>query len=208
MNTSRTTTGLGAVLIVVSLAGAGGCAFGTRHAELSYPPNPGNTLIDSARAESGAGPACCDVVLTVSDRRATTARIGNVRNTFGMDTADVVTQDDVRSWVEGALTQELRNAGYAVIADQGSAASGEAIRLNAEIIKVHCDVYMTYDGEVSMAVTLSAKDQAPLARNYEGSGGVGLNWAATADSYAQSLALALQNAISQVLVDLAQYQKP
>ena len=205
MSTSLENSFLTSLLIILGLSVSSGCAFGTRHAELTYPPvdrEPG-ALVAAARAGE-AGAACCDVVLNVSDMRAETRRIGNVRNTFGMDTADVVTSDDVRTWVEDAFKHELTSAGYAVV----PAGSDHAIMLDADITKVHCDVYLTYDGEVSMTVSLSREGMPALEKHYEGSGSVGLSWAATAQSYAGSLALALQDAVSHVMQDLAKFRNP
>jgi uncharacterized lipoprotein YajG len=206
MNASRGYGSLGALIIVLGLVNLSGCAFGTRHAELGYPPAEPEAggMIAAARAADALTPGCCEIVISVSDMRARTDRIGNVRNTFGMDTADVVTKDDVRAWVEDAFTHELTGAGYTVL-PAGSGAEN-AILLKASITNVHCDAYLTYDGDVLMTVTLSRQDQPDFAKSYEGSGSVGLSWAATAKSYAESLALALEDAIAQVMVDLARFQ--
>ena len=65
---------------------------------------------------------------------------------------------------------------------------------------------MTYDADVSMAVTLTLKDQQPFQRSYEGDGSVGVNWGATGKSYAESLSLALQDAITKMLADIAEFR--
>ena len=192
---------------VVSLAGTTGCAFGTRHAELTYPPSsPDEGAIETVDAAERAPAVSREIVLKVSDERTERDRIGNVRNGFGMDTADVITDDDVLGWVEGALSLELANAGYNVVANGSEPLSDDAISLTTEIVEVYCDVFMTYDGDVSLMVTMVGNDQEPVRKQYEGEGGVGMNWAATASSYAESLSLALQNAISKILIDLAQYE--
>lgn len=210
MNASWRTGWLGLHLVVLGMVVLSGCAFGTRHAELSYPPEggEGGGLVAAARADTGNVPGCCEVILAVSDRRTETRRIGNVRNGFGMDTADVVTGSDVTAWVAGAFRQELAEAGYTVVPPESDASSTGAIRLEAEIIKVHCDVIFSYEGDVWINVYLSRQDNAPIANSYHGSGSAGLNWAATSESYAESLARALRDAITQVMTDLAQYQSP
>jgi hypothetical protein len=210
MDASWRTGRLGLLLVVLGMAALSGCAFGTRHVELSYPPEggEGGGLVAAARADTGNVPRCCEVILAVSDRRTDIRRIGNVRNGFGMDTADVVTGSDVTAWVAGAFRQELAEAGYTVVPAESNAASAGAVRLEAEITTVYCDVIFSYKGDVWMNVYLSGQDSAPIANSYHGSGSAGLNWAATSDSYAESLARALRDAVMQVMADLAQYQSP
>lgn len=204
MNTPRILRNTGALLVTAAVLALSGCAFGTRHAELSYPPHEhaDGKVLSVAHADP-AMPGCCDVLLTVRDMRAKTDRVGNVRNGFGMDTADVVTDADVRAWVENAFRHDLEQAGY-VVRPTGAEAQ-DAVRLDADITKVHCDAYLTYDGNVAMSVTLAQPDTERFERHYEGSGSAGVSWAATSKSYGESLSLALQDAIAQVMTDLASY---
>jgi len=193
--------------LISSIALLSGCAFGTRTAELSYPPEEnGGGLIQSAQAQGTELHRSKIVALSVTDERSERNRIGNVRNGFGMDTADVVTKDDIRGWVDDALTKELESAGYEVVRSDEAGASKDVIGLQAEILKVYCDVYFTYDGEVALMVTLDSEDSDTVKKQFEGEGGVGLNWAATGDSYAESLALALQDVIAKLLAEVAAYQ--
>jgi len=197
-----------ALVLLSSTLGITGCAFGTRHAELSYPPMAaeGGGLIASAHAKANVPEESREIVVQVTDQRTSRERIGNVRNGFGIDTANVVTSDDIRLWVESALTVELANAGYTIVADGGRATSDDAIALYTEILEVYCDVYMTYGADVSLTVTLTVKDQQPFQRTYEGDGSVGVNWGATGKSYAESLSLALQDAIAKILADIAEFR--
>jgi hypothetical protein len=196
------------VAILILLASITGCAFGTRHAELSYPPSAsdGVSLIASAHQEASVAGKSREVVVQVSDQRDSRERIGNVRNGFGMDTADVITNDDLNLWVKRALISELANAGYTIVADGGRATGDDAIALDAEILEVYCDVYISFDADVSMRVTLSGKDIQPLPRTYEGDGSVGVAWDLTAKGFAESLSLALQDAISKILADMAEFR--
>lgn len=201
----KTRTAIVAIAVVTLL---NACAFGTRTANLSYPPDEddGGGLISSAKAAEAPSGQAQQVRLSVTDERSKRERIGNVRNTFGMDTADVVTNDDVQAWVDEALMVELENAGYEIVRSTDPVVNDDVIALDAEILEVYCDVYLTYDGDVSLLVTLEREGQEPVKRQFEGEGSVGLNWAATAASYSESLALALQDAISEILVEVAAYQ--
>jgi hypothetical protein len=203
MNALRSLKALGGLLVLTMLSG---CAFGTRHADLAYPPANGGAMV-IAQAEAAGAPAVAryDVILAVADMRATTERVGNVRNGFGMDTADVVTASDVRAWVESAFMYELVGAGYTVIPAGSEVDDETAVMLDADVTKVYCDAYLTYDGEVLMTVTLSQHGSPPLHKAYQGSGSVGLNWGATGTSYGESLSLALKDAIGKVMSDLAAY---
>jgi predicted alternative tryptophan synthase beta-subunit len=193
------------VVLVATATLLSGCAFGTRTAHLTYPPEEGDhSTIALAHAQEGQPDRGRIVVLSVTDDRTEKSRIGNVRNTFGMNTADVVTSDDVRGWVEAAMKSELERAGY-VVMQEGAPQTEYAVGLQASLVKVYCDVYMTYDGEVSLMLNLQGGNRSPARKLVEGEGGVGLNWAATAKSYGESLALALQNAISKVLTELDAY---
>lgn len=193
------------VVLVATAALLGGCAFGTRTAHLTYPPEEsGHSAIPAAHAQESKSDRGRVVVLNVTDDRPEKSRIGNVRNTFGMDTADVVTSDDVLGWVENALKSELERAGYTVM-QEGRSQTDDAVGLQTSVMKVYCDVYMTYDGEVSLMLNLRGSNRSPASKLIEGKGSVGMSWAGTAKSYAESLALALQNAISKVLIELDAY---
>ena len=47
-------------------------------------------------------------------KKSTSWVIGTVKNTLGMKTADVITENDIGDWLVGALTQELSIAGYRI----------------------------------------------------------------------------------------------
>jgi len=192
--------------VVLAVVGASGCAFGTRNAELAYPPKEEEGgVVATAQAATAVSVQGRRVVLTVTDERPNKARVGNVRNAFGMDTADVVTNDDIAAWVAGAFRHDLEALGYSV--DTSPAGAGEeAVQLEARVVEVYCDVYMTYDGDVALDVTFATPGRPPLNKYYKGAGSVGVNWAATAESYSESLARALQDAISQVAQDLPAYE--
>lgn len=83
--------------------------------------------------------------------------VGNVKNTYGMKTADTVTGDSVSDWVAKALTIELTNAGFTpeVVDDIG--ASGQGIKTRVLRVWVDQDPgFWTVGaiGEVQMRVAL------------------------------------------------------
>jgi hypothetical protein len=197
------------VLVIFGWLGLNGCALGTRHGHLTYPPENGESkgLIASAHASSARPSASRDILLTVSGNRTVMHLVGHVKNGFGMDMAAVETEDNIQMWVQDALTQELTHAGYNVTSDATVAAKESAIALDAESLKVYVDSYWTYNGDVELIVTLSRIDRKAFKRHYAGHGSIGINYAATAKGYGESLELALQDTISQLLVDLSQYEQ-
>ncbi len=184
---------------------ATGCAFGNRHATLVYPPEEESKDPGPGVAEASPAPAVTGepiILLQFADKRSKGRVIGEVQNGFGMHTADVVTEDSVAEWVTGALEMELRKAGYEVIdgEDLESPATGPVVI--GEVLAVYCTAYWSYDGEVSFVASVKEGGKEILKKQYTGKGSAGTNWTATARSYAQSLSLALADAIGSLVDDL------
>jgi len=85
-----------------------GCAFIDQRVDLSY------ERIVNARGGSGelfiAKPKEHQSLI----KKSTSWVIGTVKNTMGMKTADVITENDIGDWLVGALSQELSVAGYSI----------------------------------------------------------------------------------------------
>lgn len=191
---------IAAILIVGGLAP--GCAFGERQASLAYPPRvEDEALVSSAQAASAAGSGTV-YIRNFSDLRPDKRIVGHVRNGFGMKTAEVVAQRDVPKWVHDALAHELKASGYQVL--EGAAPAGGAT-ISGDIVRVYCDAYFTYDGEVTLRIEYGKAGQSLVQNVYKGTGSAGLNLAATGDSYSQSLSMALQSALRQFIADLGKH---
>lgn len=194
------------VISVLCLLGVSACAFGDRRANLSYPPAESDdevAVVSTAQAREATRASRGMIILAAfSDRRPDKKIVGHVRNGFGIKTAEVLAQNDVREWVEKAIAWELENAGYEVTREAPEGASESAAVLSGDVVRVYCDAYFSYDGEVILQAVLTKNGEILSDRSYSGQGSVGLNWAATAESYAQSLALALQQALIQLLSEI------
>jgi uncharacterized lipoprotein YajG len=177
-----------------------GCAFGERQASLAYPPVADEDLISSAEAAPSAQGGTV-YIGDFEDIRSSTMLVGHVRNGFGMKTAEVVAQRDVPEWVREALVHELKASGYQVM--DGVAQAGQTT-ISGDIVRVYCDAYFTYEGEVALRMEATKEGQSLVQNTYTGTGSAGMNWAATEDSYSQSLSLALQSALRQFLADLGE----
>jgi len=180
-----------------------GCAFGTRQPTLTYPPQAASGETGVAHAASPPAQKPVTIVLRkFTDQRSDRRVVGTVRNGFGMKTADVVPTNDVADWVTEAIRSELQSSGYTVL--DAAAADSESAVVSGEILNVFCDMYMSYTGQVSLLARVSRGEKELFNRHYAGEGSTGLAWAATADSYNQSLALALAAALHRFVPELNQ----
>lgn len=177
-----------------------GCAFGERQANLGYPPVADEAMVSSAEA-SPMSRGGVVYIANFGDVRSNKILIGHVRNCFGMKTAEVVARRDVPGWVREALIHELKASGYQVM--DGVAPVGQTT-ISDEIVRIYCDAYFTYEGEVTLHMEAEKEGQSLVQNTYTGTGSAGMNWAATGDSYSQSLAMALQSALHQFIADLGQ----
>ncbi len=198
----RLIRGAGISAALVSVVLFTGCAFGTRQPTLIYPPasEPGETGL--AHAEVKPAPKNIRIVLRpFTDQRSDKRVVGTVRNALGMRTADVIPTNSVPDWVAQAIATELRNSGYSVTSEMPEDASQTAV-VSGEILNVFCDMYFSYTGQVSLIARVSKDGKDLLNKHYAGEGSAGLAVAMTAESYAQSLALALSSAVKQFVSDL------
>jgi uncharacterized lipoprotein YajG len=194
------------IAVLVSVFFLGGCAFGTREATLIYPPAPEPGGMPVAQAAARQDSKNISVALAAfNDQRSDKKVVGTVRNGFGMRTADVVPGNSVPAWVAQALKTELQNNGYTVIsAAPGDSSAMAGAVISGEILNVFCDMYFTYTGQVSLVVKVTKGGKEVYNKHYAGEGSAGVAWAGTADSFAQSLALALSAAARQLIADLDQ----
>ncbi len=191
-------------LLIVLLIGffASGCAFGARHVTLSYPPesNMGElSVTDAAASTSLPGPEKTIAFFQFKDLRPDKGRIGNVQNALGMDTADVIAENDVAEWINNAIIMELEGAGYKVIKGQENNNTEGILVLKGNIREVYVTAYFSYDAEVSLLVELELDNKVIMREFYNSMGSVGLNWAMTADSAGESLSLALADVIRKIV---------
>lgn len=177
------------------------CAFGTRNATLLYPPKGDAGVVPAAQAAVATpAPAKRAVTLvTFVDQRTDKNAVGTMRNGFGMRTADVLASNSVTNWVTQAVKLELEKRGYAVTLGAPQAAGAV---VTGEVLKVFCDMYMSYTGQVSLRMQLSRDGQGLITRNYDGEGSAGIAFAGTAESFAESLSRALAAALKPLIADL------
>lgn len=194
-------------LFIIAVLGLSGCAFGDREAFLSYPPKP--TSDGSVVSAAQAAPVAPShgkpiIVLRFDDLRTDKRTVGEVRNGWGMKTANVIVKNDVAEWATQAATVELQKAGYQVSSSDSPTKPPNAPVLKAEILTVYCIALFAYEGEVSFVAKVQRDGREILSKRYTGTGSAGFNMAATGESYSQSLSLALGNAIGNLVTDIKQ----
>ncbi|HYP68786.1 MAG TPA: YajG family lipoprotein [Thiobacillaceae bacterium] len=196
--------GVSVAATLVSVILLAGCAFGTRQPTLIYPPKSEPSETSVAHAAAIPTPKHVQIILKpFVDQRSNKNVVGTVRNGFGMRTADVIPTNSVDEWVTQAVTAELKNDGYTVFnGAPGDNSAGPSAVVSGEVLNVFCDMYLSYTGQVSVITRVTKDGKEFLNKHYAGEGSAGLAFAGTAESYSQSLALALSSVIKQFVSDL------
>jgi hypothetical protein len=184
--------------MVLLAMGTSGCAFGTRQAALQTP-----TFAPVSGGVPATTPSRGTIILvTFDDQRSNKATIGEVRNGWGMHTADVKPDRDISQWVTQSVKAALEQDGYQVLEGKSHSQPGSTPVLRGDILTVYCTALFSYEGEVSFFAHVE-KDGRQLVNNrYTGKGSAGLNWAATGSGYAASIESALKAGIAPMLADL------
>lgn len=186
----------------------GGCAFGDRKVPLTYPPGQNIVQRNAAQALAPAPNAQNVVLLAFIDQRPQKDRIGEVRNGFGMHTADVLAENNVADWVTLATEVELKKAGFKVTVLKVRPGATEEPVVSGEVITVHCGAYFKYGGEIEIAVKVEKAGRTVIQKTYSGKGSAGTNWAATSESYGHALGQALQSASQNFSAELQREISP
>lgn len=190
--------GLPAVLLLLA-----SCAFVDRDVQLDYAAKARETPEANEATAKGVVEASMArlpvvAVQSVTDLRIDKTHIGELRNGIGIHTADVHTKDDGAIWVRKAFTIELRRAGYTV-ADNASRAE---FAIDVELVSVHCTAGFSYAGGIILTAKATRDGEVLAGRRYAGTGSAGVNWSATEVAFAQTLDLALQDAVLQFVREL------
>jgi uncharacterized lipoprotein YmbA len=183
------------------------CAFGDRKVTLSYQPETAESDATAAKVTTAAtgAPVADDgklafIVVPFKDERADKNIVGEVRNGWGMHTADVVVQNDVAQWITDGLKTELAKAGYRVV--ESAADDSTAAQIEGTVARVYCTALFSYEAEVSFFATLHRDGKEVINQQYHGTGSAGVNMAATSGSYKDSLNRALAAALRSLIADL------
>ena len=188
------------VFLGVSLSG---CGPGTREATLIYPPLFTADRSPTAHATTHSILTQETIVIDFMDRRSTMQQVvGGVRNSSGAHVADVIATNSVLAWVADAVKSELETAGYAVARRDAMAPSPSDAFLSVEILTVFSIVRAEYHGEVSVIANLLKDGRELIKKRYYGKGTAGSEWVFKENAHGQALALALSDAVKQLVHDI------
>jgi hypothetical protein len=154
-----------ALLVLFMGAVLGGCAFGDRQVSLTYKP--------LARPVPASGEV---TVVTFRDERPRERLqdVGEVRNGFGMVTADVRIDrkgsvTGVGRWIADALAQELTAGGAHVRrVETEEEARGSAVIVTGAVTKLWINMYLQYDAKLRTTVRVTRAGSAPFEREVKG----------------------------------------
>jgi hypothetical protein len=93
---------------IVLLCLGSGCAFVDQKVSLTYDEAAADVHSDRGGAVDVEMPVCPEFDKT----KKGLCIVGNVKNTYGMKTADTVTEDSVPQWIADALCTEIKAAGF------------------------------------------------------------------------------------------------
>lgn len=178
----------GMLLLFALVLCLSGCAFGTRKPMLTY-----TTTLPAVSKNNIAVK-----VLPFKDERTWSKdKIGDVKNAYGMRCADIIPQNNVSEWITDALKKELSNAGYSVSDD-----STVSNTIEGAVLEVYTDAYWNYGGRVRLSIALKRGGKMLFHKQYSAEKNCGMQWAATAASFAKTLELTLQDAMQQIIPDI------
>jgi hypothetical protein len=187
-----------ALVVGISCVVASGCAFGDRYVvELSYPP-AGGPPPPAGNEGIEPGPPRPARPVTVALQDFTDVRskapIGEVRNGFGMHTADVLPLGHVDRWVTEAIEYELTAAGLRVERLQGRRPMPGQTVISGKITIFYCRALFSYESEVAFIGQVAVGNRVDFTGHLSGNGDAGVNLAATEVGYGECLAAGLQDA--------------
>jgi hypothetical protein len=195
---------LGALVLSISgliVVSGSGCAFVDRHVRLTtYPPPAPRTDPGAAYAAARAGVPLVEIVVNPFTDERDKPVVGEVRNGFGMHTADVIADGSVRDWVTSAVIYELRAAGFRARSAAEGPPTPDDIVVSGTVLTFYCRAMMEYEADVSFLVQVNSGGQVVFNGRAAGTGSAGVNWAASDEGYAESLAGALQQAARTLVV--------
>jgi hypothetical protein len=102
-------------------------------------------------------------VNTFEDVRPDRPYIGDQKSILGIPIVEIVTEDDVPSWIRNALKMELKNAGYTIL-DKHAA---DGYRVEGKIMKAFTSVYFNHCGYMTIEIALKKGSEIIFQKTYE-----------------------------------------
>ena len=176
----------------------GSCAFRTARSELFYPPHAPPAAVAVA---AGLAPSEAVRVGAFEDRREERTWVGERRNSWGMHTTTIVSEDHVAPWVRSALTHELAREGIAA-SDTGTPVPEQRWTITGAIDTVFASEQFFSEGRVTLTAALAHDGKIVFRRSYQGVSSVPRSEGALDERCSEALALALADALRALVSDV------
>ncbi|MBS0627179.1 MAG: hypothetical protein JSS09_03090 [Verrucomicrobia bacterium] len=131
------------------------------------------------------------------DARKDIHLVGVKRNGYGMPIIKILTDDNVVSWMTGALKEELSNAGFSTVNKRNPS----AYEVKGTILQVWTSTYFIYHGKMQVRISVCKNNLNVFDKVYLFKKSGGFNWAATNKSCSKTLEINLQELCKQFIKD-------
>jgi len=150
----------GALSLLLSILCGGllsACAFTDRHVNLA-PPTVMPPMVSSSVPQDGKVVS----VARPEDLRPDPTTVGNIRNGYGMVTAQVRSNNDVAMWVANSLISGLEQAGYRVERAETAETAQTPLSIDIGVSRVFTEYtpsFFTIDGKADVAAQVEVYKQ-------------------------------------------------
>jgi hypothetical protein len=142
-------------LLVIGLLAAAGCAFGDHSIHLHRDAPVGEPQVFRGIS--------IDLEEPEDLRPEPHAIVGAVRSGVGVKTADIWTDDDVRSWIRESMAQELGQAGFLIVPP---GKSGFGLRVKTRIFELSCVETIGFGATMTLELGVAAEGTLLLQKRY------------------------------------------
>ena len=132
---------------------------------------------------------------SITDHRSQILDLGFKRSVLRIPIFTFVTEDSVPEWIRRSLAGELIQAGYFL-------ANDSPYVIEAKVLKVITENYITYEGVVALEMTLKREDSIVFSRVYQITTKPGLNWNFSTKKCLNTLEESLRVICSKFITDL------
>jgi hypothetical protein len=186
----HTLTTLGIVIAATMMSG---CAFGTRHVNLSYAPGLGAM---PAGTSSSGRVAVAKFEDARNLRQGTGSLLGKVRNGYGIPTASVLANQDPVLWVNEGVARALTAQGLTVERVNSVQEAGGAPIVSGRVTRASGGMYASMDANISadLAIQYGGREIGALSCNGQASK---LAWTVSSDEYRTLFEAAMTDFVNQ-----------
>lgn len=190
------------LLTLLIISGMIGCA-GPRNVMLLYHPQDEYGNVDSVFSAVTKLSQPFSIALSFEDRRINKENLGIVKNSYGKELGSVFAKNDMMDWIKNAVQVYLEEKKYTLLMDQEEVRHDSIPIIYVYVDQVTCNSYKFYDGTVTISLSMTPwNDTTKIIKKYTGKGSTGENYRGKPEKCAQSLSIALDNAVKKIEKDI------